>query len=429
MIQLVSHNEQLKAEFNMYVEELGVANPKNAVCLDSIDQVLRGCLNIEEMREDGSFFTGQELATILVSNFSSAISSNSVVMDPTCGAGNLLIECSRQLGVEESLTETLKVWGRCLRGYDIHRTFIEAAKLRLIFEALSRGVRRDCTLDQGLRLLPHIKVGDVLKLSSRDFRHVTHIALNPPFCNWDSPQKTFWKKGKVNAAGVVFEHVIRLLPDNCRISAILPEVLRAGSRYENWREFVASTFVGESQIYGRFSRKADVDVFLLRGVKDSRTKNTVAWRNEKNYELTVSDYFDVCVGSLVAYRDPEAGSLYPFIHPKTSPAWASIKQFTEYRRYSGKVFMPPLVVIRRTSTPSDKYRAIGTLIQGKEPVAVENHMIILQPKDSRVSSCRRLLKNLKLSETNDFLNERIRLRHLTVGIVREIPLIKDFPRR
>lgn len=426
MIQLANHNELLKAQFDVPLTGFSTSRPRDAVCLDAIDRELRRCLNIEEMREAGSFFTGQKLATLMASKFTKAISFDSIVVDPTCGAGNLLIECSRQLGVEQGLAKTLIRWGKCLRGYDIHETFVEAAKLRLIAEALSRGVEKDCTLKEGLSLLPHIKAADVMSLTSSDFKGVTHIVLNPPFCNWSSPQKSFWKKGKVNAAGVVFEQVLNLLPDDCQVSAILPEVLRAGSRYENWREFVSNSFLGNSQIYGKFSRKADVDVFLLSGRVHRGSQRTVEWFDRRSSHVALSEHFDVCVGSLVAYRDPEKGNIYPFVHPKVSPAWGTIKKCSEQRQFAGKVFRPPLIVIRRTSSPADKYRAVGTLVLGKEYVAVENHMIVLQPKDGKVGSCKLLLKNLKLSETNTFLNERIRLRHLTVGIVKQIPLTQGF---
>lgn len=423
MIQLAHHNKQLKAQFGAILREIEPNFSRNAICLDSIDEVLRNYLNIEEMREAGSFFTGQELATRLVGKFSKPITFDSVVVDPTCGAGNLLIECSRQLGVEQSLKATLTKWGKSLRGYDIHQTFVEAAKLRLIIEALSRGVEKDCTLREALKLFPNIKVADVMSLEAEEFRNVTHVAMNPPFSSWESPKKRFWKKGKVNAAGVVFEHVVNLLPSMCQVSAILPDVLRSGSRYDNWREFASDNVLGDCELFGRFSNKADVDVFIFSGYVHVGSERQIEWYRKQVSDVVVSDYFNVCIGPLVAYRDPLKGGSYPFIHPKSSPAWGVMKSFPEYRKYSGKVFKPPLVVIRRTSSPSDKYRAVGTIIKGKELVAIENHMIVIQPKDGTVASCNQLIKILKSSETNEFLNDRIRLRHLTVGVVKHIPIV------
>ncbi|MEG8242295.1 hypothetical protein MKS77_08630 [Acinetobacter baumannii] len=41
------------------------------------------------------------MATATVKAFPSAVTFDSIILDPTCGAGNLLIECSRMLGVEK----------------------------------------------------------------------------------------------------------------------------------------------------------------------------------------------------------------------------------------------------------------------------------------------------------------------------------------
>ena len=49
-------------------------------------------------------------------------------------------------------------------------------------------------------------------------------------------------------------------------------------------------------------------------------------------------------------------------------------------RPKSKLIMPPFVVVNRTSSPRDRLRATATIIKGTEPVAVENHLIILSPK-------------------------------------------------
>ncbi|HCI9593711.1 N-6 DNA methylase [Klebsiella variicola] len=428
MIQLNNHNEQLKSQFESTYGILDSNIPKKElVSLDSIDLVLRQCLNIEEMREAGSFFTGQELSTFLINKFEDTLTFSSVVYDPTCGAGNLLIECSRKLNtVDNSLKKTLNKWGEVLRGFDIHSTFIEAAKLRLILEALSRGVTKDCDLHEALECFKHIKLLDVTTVQADDLKEATHIVMNPPFTLWNSPKVRFWKNGKVNAAGVVFEQVIRNIPQNCYVSAILPDVLRSGSRYENWRKFASNNISGSCQLFGKFNNKTDVDVFILSGLNIISDDNYIQWftDSESKPKICVSNLFDVCVGSLVAYRDPPIGNNYPYIHPKNAPAWECMREFHEYRRYSGKVYTSPLVVVRRTSSPSDKFRAVGTLIESKEPVAIENHLIVLVPKDGLLETCKMLLHSLKCQETNDYFNNRIRLRHLTVGIVKDLPLNK-----
>ncbi|PTP02236.1 SAM-dependent methyltransferase [Vibrio splendidus] len=395
---------------------------QSLVDLDSIDLVLRELLTIEEMREAGSFFTGQKLASKAV-NLLPAITSNSVVLDPTCGAGNLLIEASRKLGVEPTLSATLKIWGQVLWGFDLHLHFIEATKLRIVVEALNQGVEQDCDLDEAFELLPNIQVRDALTVKSEELSNVTHILMNPPFTIMPSPKQNYWKEGKVNAAGVVFDKYLRKLQKGCKVSAILPDVLRSGSRYNEFREFVSESMQTDVDVWGRFNNKTDVDVFLLSGVIDVNAQAAV-WHSAEDSEFTISDYFDVRTGPLVAYRDPEEGPEYPYFYPKICPQWEIIREAKETRHFNGKVLSPPFVVIKRTSSPSDKNRASATLINLREPVAIENHMIVVTPKDGRVNTCKKLMKVLQNQQTNDFLNERIRLRHLTVGVIRDIPFFE-----
>ncbi|ELR8553923.1 N-6 DNA methylase, partial [Vibrio vulnificus] len=314
------------------------AELQSLVDLDDIDSVLRELLTIEEMREAGSFFTGQELATAAV-NLLPAITSRSVVLDPTCGAGNLLIEASRQLGVKSTLSETLLVWGQVLHGFDLHLHFVEATRLRIVIEALNRGVEQDCDLDEAFELLPHIYVRDALDIIQQDLEHVTHVLMNPPFTIWPSPKENYWKEGKVNAAGIVFDKYLRVLPEHSYISAILPDVLRSGSRYNEFRQFTSASMQAEIKIWGRFNNKTDVDVFLLSGVVGENYQAAV-WHNAENAESTIADLFSVRTGPLVAYRDPEEGPEYPYFYPKICPQWKLVREATEKRRFTGKVLKP-----------------------------------------------------------------------------------------
>jgi hypothetical protein len=420
MNQLCDHNTSLKIIF----ESIDLVNDTNTsqsnINLDAIDNILRECLTINEMRDASSFFTGQQLSSIAVRKFRTAITKDSVVLDPTCGAGNLLIECSRQLGIASSLSKTLEIWGEVLSGYDIYDSFIEATKLRLVLEAISRGALKDCSLNKALAYFGRIKVFDAMLVDKGNLTDVTHVIMNPPFANWESPQTNFWKKGKVNAAGIVFEHYLRVLPSECVISSILPDVLRSGSRYEEWRNYVSANLIGVSEIYGRFNAKTDVDVFLLNGTANSSNED-IAWFSQLENKSSVSDFFDVCIGPLVAYRDPLEGTSYPYIHSKNAPLWRTISNFGEHRRFKGRVIAPPFVIIRRTSSPTDKYRAAASIVVGKVLVAVENHLIVLKPKNESLKDCKRLIKVLKSSITNDYVNNRIRCRHLTVGAVKDIP--------
>lgn len=414
------------AQYNKYliknIELLETEFFPKLVDLDSIDSILRSILPLKEMREAGCFFTGKDLSLKTIDSFFESISSKSIILDPTCGAGNLLIACSRKLKVKNTLSETLKSWGHILRGYDLYAAFVTTAKLRIIIEALNRGTISDCTIDDALELLPFIQTKDAMTTTSQDVLKITHIIMNPPFNSWPSPGINYWKKGKVNSAGIIFDHYLRILPRNCNISAILPEVLRSGSRYYSFREFISSEMKASCEIYGRFNSQTDVDVFILSGIKNQNSPGKIEWTIDLGDYTSLSKFFDVRIGPLVAYRDPQEGKEYPYFHARNSIAWTEISTATEYRKFLGKTLNPPFILIKRTSSPSDKFRASATLINLSEPVAVENHMIVLIPKTGKLSDCRKLIKILQSKKTNNFLNSRARMRHLTVNSVKDIPI-------
>jgi hypothetical protein len=66
-------------------------------------------------------------------------------------------------------------------------------------------------------------------------------------------------------------------------------------------------------------------------------------------------------------------------------------------------------------------RCIGTLVTGKRPIAVENHLLVALPRDKKVGTCKELLQVLKQDSTSNWMNERIRCRHLTMGSVGDLP--------
>ena len=100
-----------------------------------------------------------------------------------------------------------------------------------------------------------------------------------------------------------------------------------------------------------------------------------------------------------------------------------MREFKQSRRHDGKVYKPPFVVIRRTSRPGHPYRAAATVIAGKRSVAVENHLIVCEPKNNKTQAmCKKLMAQLQTQVVNTFLDDRIRCRHLTVGAVAAIPI-------
>lgn len=422
MNEFQNHNYSLRNYFESIIDEVDAQRIEDMICLDSADSVLRGFLTINEMRAAGSFFTGQLLTTAVVGALPRLIDSESKILDPTCGMGNLLIECSRSLPISNTLSETLESWGNTLFGYDLFEVFIESTKLRLILEAIHRGATKDCSIEKALSYFSGIKQSDAMSLDSHSLSHITHVVMNPPFSSWDSPQTDYWKSGKVNAAGVIYDHFVRVLPLDCSVSAILPDVLRTGTRYEEWRGYAAKRIHADIQIAGRFSNKTDVDVFIMSGILTAHSEEQISWFDTTLYDCSIAHDYEVCIGPLVAYRDPEEGTLAPYIHSKNTPSWEKIETFPEHRKFKGRLIPPPFVVIRRTSSPTDRFRATGSIINGSCPVAVENHLIVVKPKNSSLRDCEALLEVLQMPRTNDFLNNRIRCRHLTVAAVKDIAI-------
>jgi hypothetical protein len=212
------------------------------------------------------------------------------------------------------------------------------------------------------------------------------------------------------------------------IVAILPEVLRSGSRYEKWRSlFQQRVDLSKVEIVGQFDRHTDVDVFIAVGlIRKTRATGRANWiPSEKANERTIGDRFDVSVGAVVSYRDPHQGPWHPFIHARGIPAWEAVSSILQHRRFLGRTFQPPFVVVRRTSRPGDKHRAVGTIISGRSSIAVENHLLVLQPRDGTLEACRQLLRLLHESATSETLDRRIRCRHLTVSSLRDLPWRDD----
>lgn len=421
MNEIIRFVDQL--EKSLVLSSLNSTEIEELVNLDSADKILRKYLPISNMREKGSFFTGQKIADNLFVNSTRLISNQSIILDPACGTGNLLIEVSRKLSVQKTLSSTLIAWNKQLIGWDIEHYFIRLAKIRLIVEAVRRGVILDCDLKIGLEILSNIQEKDALQVENHELSGITHLLMNPPFTSSVSPKRDFWSNGKVNTAGIFIDLYIRKIPLHCELLAILPDVIRSGSRYKKLRDFISLHLSnGMCSVYGRFNSKTDTDVFILSGIKSETEINTsVSWSSIPDAEITLADFFDVTIGSLVAYRDPEEGPLFPYFHSKNCPVGATITATDEYRAYSGRTYTPPFIVIKRTSSPSDKNRAAATLINLNELVAVENHLIVIRPKSTKIEDCQSLLKLLSTAEVNYFLNDRARMRHLTIETIKKIP--------
>ena len=389
-------------------------------------RTLRQQIATRVRRSAGAFFTGSALARRLLRK-TNLPARRIVVIDPTCGAGDLLLATARRLPLGKSLQHTIDGWGRTLQGLDLQPEFVATARARLLLLARQRHGFTHPSQVEWSTAFPRIRVGDALQ-QRKLYRTADLILINPPFSTMPAPAGCAWTGGSVNSAALFLDHVLNYVRPGTRILAILPEVLRTGTRYTKWRRLIslrAERLAVES--CGIFDNSVDVDVFFL--VLQKRTKQSPRasgdWLiRESQPGSTLSDYFNVTVGPVVPYRAPHKGPRRRYLHPRNVPAWTVVRRTTETRCFAGAVFKPPFVVIRRTSRPGDEFRAVAAEVQGTNLVAVENHLIVCTPKDGTIRQCRLLIKALKRKQTNHFLNNHIRCRHLTVRAIKEIPLAK-----
>ncbi|MGP8954212.1 N-6 DNA methylase [Enterobacter mori] len=423
----ITHYNKMMREFivnKMSVQLLANEGYSNFLNHDFSDLLVRKSFDKEVMRQSGCFFTGKKLTSFLLASVDKKSCEGAIFLDPTCGLGNLLIEASKSLPVFKELDETLYYWGNHLVGYDIFNEFIEGTKLRVIIEAINRGAKNNCSIEKAMSLIHRIEKKDVMSLNINELKDVTHALLNPPFSNWNSPRTNYWKNGKINSAGIIIDHLIRILPSETKILAILPDVLRSGSRYHEFRKFLECNISGNVEIWGKFSTKTDVDVFIIKGIKKVDFNTPIIWNINDEIGEKLEDHYDISIGPLVAYRHVNEGIDTLYLHQKNSPTGLVLQEICERINFKGRLTKPPFVVIKRTSSPKDKIRASATIINCAEPVAVENHLIILSPKDKSFKKCQELMEILASEITTNYLNDRIRLRHLTISAVKSIPYKK-----
>lgn len=386
--------------------------------------ILRNSLSITVLRDTGVFFTNLKLASDLLTLVEGQI-DNDTFLDPTCGVGDLLLARARTLPIEKDLETTLLHWGAKLQGWDLYPQFTKIARARLALLAIQRGASIRPLRMPLEDLFP--KIHTCNGLTYAEPISASCMLINPPYGSILAPLDCTWARGKVSRAALFMDKYIKDAPIGTKIIAILPDVLRTGSRYRKWRRSIEQhTRIETVKIVGRFDKATDVDVFLLHLTKCGQTtEHDCLWWAECNTGTVpgaqLADDFEIHVGSVVPHRDPEDGPNLAYVHARGLPHWQTVKRITLRRRCSSIGFTPPFVVVRRTSSPRDKYRVVGTIIAGKRIVAVENHLIVLQPKSGSLTKCTELLENLRDPRTNDWINERIRCRHLTISALRELP--------
>ncbi|MHB8790169.1 MAG: N-6 DNA methylase [Desulfobulbaceae bacterium] len=382
-------------------------------------------VHIDKIRDAGAFFTNSSLAQKVLKRFLKTIDSNSVIYDPACGAGDLLLACADQLLVHDDFSQNIYCLERKLIGRDLYNEFIEVTKARLILLAISNSKNVENVRNiESKYFFQNIKAACGLQDIS-PYSIVTHIVANPPFvpvlvpkgCQW-------WGRGKVNQAAVFLANILEKCRSGTEIIAILPDVLRSGPMYRKWREYISSKAqVSNVTLHGKFGINSEIDVFSIELVAGKgMCECTVDWGYPKYGDrIKLQDYFEIHIGPVVDFRHPHEGEKHPFIEVDGLSSWSEVSKIKRSRRFTGRVFSPPFVVVRRNSRKDDYYRAVGTIINNSKDVAVENHLIVLMPRDNSIEKCRKLLDNLKNIKTKEWFDKRVCCRHLTVSALKELP--------
>ena len=395
-----------------------------ATALDGMPgRVLRSVVSASARRLTGTFFSGRSLAARLVEPYRTIIRDGATVVDPACGAGDLLLAAAEYVPHFGSLRTAADRWNRQLIGYDIDEAFAAVTRSRLLL-LLRQKQSNWRMLSTPFHAFSNVQTGDSLASLAKnaDFGDASILLLNPPFGAVEAPSDCEWGTGRVARAAVFTEAAVRGMPADAQIALILPDVLRSGVRYEKWRATMKKLMTIEAtDVVGRFDRWTDVDVFIMRGIRRTHITASPATRKRGTTAVTVADKFDVSVGPVVPHRDPVSGPSRLFLHAKGLARFTTVRTINETRAYAGRVVDSPFVVIRRTSRPGDaEERAIATIIDVGEPVAVENHLIVAKPRDGRAETCEQLLRVLKSRQTTLTLNRRTRCRHLSVRFIKEL---------
>lgn len=315
-------------------------------------QRLRSLVPLTVRREEGAFFTGGGVRLRFTQALKMCMSGPldlQTFWDPACGAGDLLLAAVEQLPLEETVSETLESWGASIRGCDLQPAFVETARLRLYLAALSRHRDRGDAVDtrpsDGVKAFGGVRVADahVLLGSSRSIR--TTMLMNPPFGPMPAQPDWGWTSGVVSQAAVLALAAVRSLANGQRLVAILPDVLRSGSRYARWRlELESLVQIEQVESYGQFDAHTDVDVFILSATRRRKQRRAVPsplWWPEPYAGTTVGDRFEVRVGAVVDNRDPYSGPVVPYLTARGLRTGAGAVKPDRQRAFAGRLVAPP----------------------------------------------------------------------------------------
>ena len=99
MNSFIKYNEQLRNLYSSYINETNTDHFESFFKENDPHEYLRLNESINSLRDLGIFFTGEELSAECAKIIASTLNEHSKVIDPCCGAGNLLVALTKLLPV------------------------------------------------------------------------------------------------------------------------------------------------------------------------------------------------------------------------------------------------------------------------------------------------------------------------------------------
>jgi SAM-dependent methyltransferase len=365
---------------------------------------------------------------MLVAPLGRRIRDQTRVVDPACGAGDLLLAAADTLPRGWGAERRWEHLAEHFLGVDIVPELVEAARLRLALACsdVRLGASRPSASDAPVR------TGDSLR-HTEWVEEADIVLLNPPYARRRLEEDVPWGVGLQTQAAFFMHEMVRLTRPGTHIAAILPDVLRAGPRYERWRTHIsAKAEIHSAEPVGVFDSWTDIDVFILRAVTRSAShpRRRKHWHADTMNSIgpeskTLGDVASVAIGDVVPHRHKDSrGPVVAYITVKEAPADGRAT-VPKTRRFAGRLHAAPFLVVRRTSAPTrgQGARLRPTFVPSSlGQVAVENHLVVIRPNDSTEASCRALAIALRHPSVTDWLDDAVRTRHLTSSALLSLPV-------